>query len=203
VTLTTRPLGRPARFEPQQLAEWNPTGVIDEHARQLAAAMNSAREEGLLMARAEVEAAVAAHDGACRDLEAAAAALLAASLQLRARDQDDLTGIEDQVIRFGVELAEQLVGRELASCDDVLVASISRAMGLVPERGEIVLRVNPLDAAHARAAVDGTADLAGRTVIINDSLVERGGCITVVGALRIDAQLNPALGRVRDVVAPA
>lgn len=201
LTLHPRPLARPARFEPQQLADSSMT-VLDEHGQRLVKAMERARAEGLAMARAEVDAIVAEHAAATHELVMVTAALSAAVDQLTGRDRDDLSGIEEQTVRFGVELAEHLVGRELTSTDDQLAAAIMRAMTLTPERGAIVLRINPLDREGAGTMLDERPELAGRIEIIADATVERGGCIAVVGPLRIDAQLGPAMERVRVVLQP-
>lgn len=203
MTLRTRDLVRPARFEAQQLADTRPSRVLDEHAQQLAAAMRVAREEGLRLARVEIDAAVAAHDAASRDLAQVTQALSSAVEQLRTRDRDDLAEIERQAVVFAVELAGSLVGRELERCDDQLVASIDRSIALVPERGLVMVRVNPTDVAAARASTENRAELGGRIEIVADTSIAPGGCVAVVGPLRVDAQLGPALDRVRAVAAGA
>jgi flagellar assembly protein FliH len=184
-------MARPSRFEPQQITDVR--GAGDVHSRQL---VERARAEGLLLARAEIDAAVAEHTAAARALSRAAEALMAAVTQLMTRDREDLADIEEQAIRFGFEVAEQLVGRELHSSDDAFAAAITRAMSLAPDRGPVVLRVNPHDVAGAGQAVE----LAPHVELVADATVEVGGCIAVVGALRIDAQIGPAMARVRGVV---
>ena len=199
LTLRTRSLARPARFEPQQLVDSRPS-ALDEHARQFIAAMEAARVEGLALARVEVEAVVAEHVAMTRELALLRAALAAAVDQLATRDRDDLSGIEEQAVHFAIELAEQLVGRELTTTDEQLAAAMMRAMSLAPRRGAIVLRINPLDCNTADSMLEDGQELAGRVEIVADATVERGGCIAVVGPLQIDAQLGPALQRVRDVL---
>jgi len=196
-SLTVRPLAlaRPARFEPPQIAD--PRAVNDAHARQM---VDQARIEGLHLARAEVNAAVAQHTAAARELQRAAEVLLAAASQLMSRDREDLADIEEHAIRFGVELAEHLVGRELRSCDEVVQTAIARAMTFAPDRGTVMLRVNPLDRQGAQSGVAECPDLQGRVELVPDSSIEPGGCIAVVGPLRIDAQLGTAMQRVRAAV---
>ena len=200
-SLNTRSLARPARFEPEQLVD---SGLRprDEHAREYIEAMQRARVEGLELARAEVDAAVAEHTAVAQRLALLARALSAAVDQLNGRDRDDLSDIEDQAVQFGVELAEQLVGRELANADAALTAAVKRAMSLVPHRGSITLRINPLDRDTVDAMMEIGEELTARVDILADASVERGGCVAVVGALNIDAQLGSAMQRVRDVVQP-
>ena len=200
VTLRTRDLVRPARFEPQQLADTRPSRMLDDHAQQLAAAMQLARDEGLRRARDEIDAAVAAHDAALRHLAQATRVLAAAVDELRGRDRDDLAELERQAMVFAVELAAALVGRELQRTDDELVAAMGRSIALVPDRGEVVLRVNPADAPPARHSIDARAELGARVEVVADATVAPGGCVAVVGALRVDGQIAAALDRVRAVI---
>lgn len=200
LTLRTRDLVRPVRFEPQQLADTSRTSVLDEHAQQIAEAMEAGRQQGLLRARVEVEAAIAEHQAAQRELLMAAAALRAAAHQLEVFDRGDLAEVERQLLVLGTGIAEHLVGRELSTCDDELLAAIDRAMGLVPERGAMTVRVHPQDAAAAASALDDRADVKARVEVLADPAIGRGGCVVVVGALRIDAQIRPALDRVHQAI---
>ena len=200
LTLRTRDLVRPVRFEPQQLADTSRTSVLDEHARQIAEALEAGRQEGLRRARVEVDAAVAEHHAARRELLLAAGALLAAAQQLEEFDRGDLGDVERQLLVLGTGIAESLVGRELANCDEALLAAIERAMGLVPERGEITVRVHPQDAVAAASALDDRTDVRARLEVLADPAIARGGCVVVVGALRIDTQIQPALDRVHQAI---
>jgi flagellar assembly protein FliH len=193
-----RRLSRPARFDPPVLIDRGQRN--DEHSRQLAAATERARQEGLHAARREVDAAIAAHAQARSQLEAAARSLGAALDQVGRRDAGELEALQRQAVLFGVALCEVLVGRELSSCDDAVATAIERAMLLIPDRGTVSLRVHPATFAAAGDAVAKNADLRGRAELVADSQVEAGGCIAVVGQLRIDAQIGPALARVREVV---
>jgi flagellar assembly protein FliH len=201
---TDRPLDRsrrllkPTRFDPPTLTPIaSAHDIADQHADQLAAAMAVAREEGLRAARAEVAAAVGAHDAARRELEAAVVALQRAAALLLEHDTDSITGVQEQAVLFGVGLAEELLGRELESNDELVTAAVERAINLVPDRGDIVLRLNAADVAVVNAFTAGMPSIADRVVLVQDAAVERGGCVAVVGPLRIDTQLTPALERVR------
>lgn len=203
LTLRTRELVRPVRFEPQQLADTSRKKESeDDHAQLVAAAVAAGHEEGLRSARAEVDSIIAAHEAARRELQMATAALRAAAEHLTVLDRGDLSEIERQVMVLGTTVAEVLVGHELAACDDAVLSAIERAIGFVPERGPITVRINPQDAAMAQEALDHRTELNGRAEVIPDPGVERGGCILVVDALRIDAQIGPAIGRVHGAIRP-
>jgi len=161
----------------------------------------AAHEEGLRAARAEVDASVAAHEAARRRLESAAAALMRVTEQVARHDREAIDAVAHQAVLFGVSVAEELLGRELRSNDDTVMASVQRAIALVPDRGEVVVRLHPADLEIVRQEVEqwstGGLDIA----LVPDQAVARGGCVAAVGPLRIDAQLAPALDRVRIALA--
>jgi len=181
---------RPIRFEPPLLSTAKPTESIhEEHARALQAV------------RAEVDNAIARHEQARADLEHTARAFSAAIERLDARDAEVLDALQRRAVQFAVQLAEEIVGRELASCDDIVAASLARALQFVPDRGEIAVRIHPADVDVARTTVDAHVELSRRLELIPDPSIESGGCIVVVGALRIDGQMGAALTRVREELA--
>ena len=194
----SRRLLKPTRFDPPTLTPIaTAKDISDQHAEQLAAAMAVAREEGLRAAQSEVAAAVAAHHAATRELQLAAAAMERATASLVLHDGESIAEVQDQAVMFAVSLAEELLGRELASCDDLVIAAVERAMNLMPDRGEVTLRLHAADLQVVAGFAAGMANLADRVALAPDPAVERGGCVAVIGPLRIDAQLAPALERVR------
>lgn len=194
----SRRLLKPTRFDPPTLTPIATSkDFADQHAEQLAAAMAVAHEEGLRAARAEVDATVAAHESARRGLESAVVALRRVTAQLQQHDGESIAQVQEQAVLFGVSLAEELLGRELASCDDVVLGAVERAIMLVPDRGEITLRLNAADLAVVSERTGSLPGITDRVVLVPDVTVERGGCVAVCGPLRIDAQLSPALERVR------
>jgi flagellar biosynthesis/type III secretory pathway protein FliH len=196
--LGDRRLNKPARFDPPMLIDRGRRN--DDQSRQLAAATENARQEGLRAAQREIAAVVAAHNRTREQLEAATRSLASAVDQVAQRDAGELEALQHQAVLFGIALCEELIGRELSSCDDATAAAIERAMRLVPDRGTVYLRVHPAAIAAAGDVVAANAGLRGRAELVADSQVEAGGCIAVVGPLRIDAQIGPALERVRKAV---
>ncbi len=198
---TTRLL-RPTRFEPPSLTAITSTrDLLDQHAEELAAALRDAREEGLRAARAEVDAAISAHEAARRGLAFAAAALTRVAEQVAQHDREAIDAVQHQAVVFGVSVAEELLGRELRSCDDTVLASVQRAVALVPDRGEVVVKLHPADLAVVQAEIDQWSTGGLEISLAADQSIGRGGCVAVVGPLRIDAQLTPALDRVRAALA--
>lgn len=158
-------------------------GYADGYAAGLAAADAAARQQ------------VDAFEAACR---AALDALLQAAADLRAREATGLAHVADQTAALALEIAEVVIQREVAASTDPGRDAIARAIGLVPDDGQVVVRLHPED----RDRVGDTGDLLpGRDVVLAaDPSVGRGGCVVQVGATRIDAQLTTALQRVAEVL---
>lgn len=169
-------------------------------------ALAEAREQGRSEALAEMAAAIEQHRRATEDMEAAARALTASLDQVGRDDLDRISEVERHVLSLAVELAQAIIGREVALDDGLVVTAAERALELVPDRGPVVLRVHPADVAAVRDALSG--DRAGAAVpgghltsavqVVGDASIARAGAVAEVGPLRVDAQIGAALARIRD-----
>jgi flagellar assembly protein FliH len=149
--------------------------------------------EGLAAGRA---AAAAESAATVTRLEALGASLAEAAADLRRRQALELAGLEDALARAAVDLASAVVGRELEVSASPGADALARALALVPAGSTAVARLHPADAAVVGGAPWGD-HASGSLTMIPDPAVEPGGCILEVGESRIDAQLGPALDRVR------
>lgn len=183
------------RFEPPKLAVSTGMGRIG-HATVGVGALNEAREAGRQEALAEVEQLIEQHRRGRLDAEQAGRAMRAAADQLRMLDVETLADVQHQVIALAVALAETIIGREVRAFDDVAVESAERALALVPDRGPMVLRVNPADRATVAAHVH-TVERPDEVSIIADPSIGRGGCTAQVGALLVDATIESVIERLR------
>jgi flagellar assembly protein FliH len=118
--------------------------------------------------------------------------------QLRDRDSLALESITAQVIDVSIATVEAILGRELALALSPVRDAVARALRLAPERRPVVVRTHPDDLIQ-------TGDLEllapGRTFdIVSDPSIERGAAIVEVGQCAIDAQIGPAMQRVRDAL---
>jgi flagellar assembly protein FliH len=145
--------------------------------------------EGLAAGRAAMAAEAAA---ATARLEHAVAALDEAAADLRRRQALELTGLEDALARTAVDLAAAIIGRELQVSASPGADALARALALVPAGVTARARLHPADAA--------LLDAESTVTIVPDPVIEPGGCILEVGDSRIDAQLGPALDRVRSAL---
>lgn len=187
----------PSRFEPPRLTSTN-TGRISRNLADTAA-IAAAREAGRREAEAAMSSTVDEHRRATEQMHAVASALANALDQIEHVDLGILHDFQQQVLALAVALAEDIVGRELRTFDDVTVVGVERALSLMPDRGDVVLRVHSNDLAAVLESAVAMGHRAGDIQIVADDSVQRGGCTAACGALRVDAQLPAVFERLREV----
>jgi type III secretion protein L len=159
-----------------------------------------------LMTAAEIEAA-AIRDGAeafAREGREAAyregyeAALFEWNdLLLDAREQRDaaITGIEQDVLRLSVKIAEKIIGREIKRDSKTLADIVANALRNVRRNESVTVRVNPGDAGKLETWREGL-DPTGRArflEVVPDPRVATGGCVIESESGAVDAQLETQL----------
>jgi flagellar assembly protein FliH len=178
-----------------------PVEVLDPIA--IEAMRHDAQQEGFEqgyadgMARAQAEA-TAARAQLDQQFMSAMTALMGAANQLRSREASSLHHVADQAAGLALQIAEQVIARELAAATDPGRDAIARAMALAPEDGDIRIHLHPDDL----TALGPVEDLApGRSIaLVPDASVQSGGCLLHVGAARIDAQIPAALARIAELL---
>jgi flagellar assembly protein FliH len=139
-----------------------------------------------------------AHAEKLAALTSTSQALVAAIDQLRVRDALVLAEITDEVAQLALSVVEEVLGRELELAEHPVVDAIRRALALAPDRGTVIVRAHPDDAVML-GQID--ALMPGRAAeVVADPAIELGGCVVEVGACTIDAQIGPAIERVRSVL---
>lgn len=142
-----------------------------------------------------------AADDSRNDLAFALTALHAAIEDLHRRDAVGLAQLAEETVDLALAIATAVLGRELDTAVDPGRDALVRALAMAPDRGDAVARLHPDDLARLGTIDDATG---GRDVqLVADHRVERGGCVLDVGAARIDAQMGPAIERVRAELATA
>ena len=160
-------------------------GYLDGHEQGLKTGYETGYEAGHAQALADISA----------HLSGALAALTAAARTLAQADAVTLAELDEQATALAVAVAEAVIGHELATAADPGADALARALAFAPDRGDLVARLHPDDVA-ALGTVDGL--VPGREVaIVADAGVHPGGCIIEVGACTIDAQIEPAIERVK------
>lgn len=171
--------------------------VIQRQARDEAARMGyedgfaAGQRDALAQARTQAEDATQA-------VQQALAALDAAAARLRSEQSVTVADVEQHVVTMALSIAEAVLGREVAAAAAPARDALVRALALAPRGVAAVARLHPAD---ARTIGDVAALAADRTIsIVADPSVEAGGCVLDAGPCRIDAQVGPALDRVREAL---
>ena len=145
----------------------------------------------------EKAASAALHAAEERDtlLRAALAALTTAAEECNARQAASIADMERTIVDAVFDLAQTLLGRELSVTRTPGRDALARALSMVRDHGNVTARMNPADI----ESIGDLAELApGRVItIVPDAGVEPAGCIVEAGAMRVDAQLGPALERAK------
>ncbi len=179
-----------------------PAAAADAEAAGAAIRSEASRvgyEDGFAAGQAAgLEASRAATAASLAQLESSNHALETAAAGLAARQAGVVADVEQHVVRMAVEIAEAILGRELKTFDAPARDALARALKLAPAQADVVARVHPGDAAALNDVSEFSID---RTVtVVADDTVEPGGCVVDAGPCRIDAQVAPALARVREVL---
>lgn len=96
------------------------------------------------------------------------------------------------------ELTRALVGHELSVAANPGVDAVARALELSSPDTPVVVRLHPDDLVDASVLQPLVPDV--EISVVGDPTVERGGCVMSAGPTRIDAQIQPALDRVRQIL---
>jgi flagellar assembly protein FliH len=159
------------------------------------AAEEAAQREAAAAAVEQAEAAKRSETAMLSALQALAAAADA----LEGRAVVPAAELSAAVVEGAFELAQTLLGRELTLATEPGLDAIRRALVLLPENRPVTARLHPDDASVTRAAL-AAAELGREILVVADPGVEPGGAVVDCDATRVDAQLGPALERVREVL---
>ena len=116
-------------------------------------------------------------------------------LDARERRDDALPGIEQDVLRLSVKIAEKIIGREIKRDRGTLADIVANALRNVRRNELVTLRVNPADTATVESFRE-RLDPAGRARFLEieaDPRVATGGCVIESESGAIDAQLETQL----------
>lgn len=180
----------------------DPSELLAEAQRQAEAVMEKARHEAV--AEAEHIKANAAREGydegyrsaleAAREeaqkIRASARAVLARAEEARRRQ---LAGLKGIILDLALEIAEKIIARELELNPDAAVSIAEEAVQIVSNRKYVVLWVHPEEAEiyeKYRERLVRHLPPHSELQIMEDSTVERGGCVAENEFGKVDAQLS-------------
>ena len=179
----------------REWGEWGELPAFATRAETLASAVEEGRRAGYDDGyRAGVEAgraeAARLHNEFAVDAAAVLLALRDAAASVRAAHVQTAAEVESLIVSAALDLAEAIVGREVAVSASPGADALARVMRVAGEERPMVVRLHPDDVAMMPSPPAGV-------VIMADPHVERGGAIAEAGDWRVDAQLVPALDRAR------
>jgi flagellar assembly protein FliH len=166
--------------------------AVDPFASARAAGFQEGFAAGLADAAAGDEAAVSARTARLSE------ALIAAAATAHALRADAVARAETEAVELAFELAEALLGREVSLCPTLTLEAVTRAVTLVPQGEDLVVRLHPGDVIAPEELQALVADASVK--VVHDPEVELGGCVVEAGPCRIDAQVGPAMERARALI---
>jgi len=157
-----------------------------EHERLRAKAYESGKEEGFASARALCEPALQA--------------LSAAAAELSVQRHDYLEAQRELLVQLAVEIAERIIGRELAQHPDWIVDRIAATLALVDSKAPVIVELHPDD--HAVATGNDVQDALSEDVqLVANANLEAGDFRVASGRTTIDARLASLLQGAREALA--
>ncbi|TRW45625.1 FliH/SctL family protein [Georgenia yuyongxinii] len=134
------------------------------------------------------------------DAETALTVLAQTAAAARARTAPVIGDALETVVRAAVELAEALLGAELADDDTSARTALTRALTEAGEDDVVRVRLNPEDHAHLRTMLEaqpGTLDIPAGIELVPDPSLARGDAVSELTEGFLDARLGSALARAR------
>jgi flagellar assembly protein FliH len=195
-TTAPRPLRRLSHSPAVPTTYRSRTLEIEAMEADAAAAVRRGYDDGY----AEGLAAAAADAAGIREEEVrrATAALSALSRAVAAAEEAERTvraEVQAAAPRLAFALVEALLGRELALATNPGREAVARVLALDEGMQPATVRMNPTD-----IAAFGEDDLGRVVSVVADPAVEPGGAVVEIGRATLDAQLGPAVERVREIL---
>jgi flagellar assembly protein FliH len=117
-----------------------------------------------------------------------------------------INDLEHILLRFCVELTKKIVSCELTTNKEIITATIKRALAMIADRENIVIRVSPGDMETASGDKDFLSSVTERLEnvrIEEDARIGKGGCIIESNSGLVDARLGVQIEEVDELVEKA
>jgi len=117
-----------------------------------------------------------------------------------------INDLEHILLRFCVELVKKIISCELETNREIITATIKRALSIISERENILIRVSPGDIEAASGNKDFLSSVTERLENIRievDARIGKGGCIIESNSGLADARLGVQLEEVEALVEKA
>jgi flagellar assembly protein FliH len=146
----------------------------------------------------EAAAAATAQQQAVRR---AAAGLNAAAMALEQQVTATAADLEDLILNTAFDIAEAVLGRELALAENPGRDALARALALTPLNRPVTVRLSPADHTALTSAGGLPPEVEGRQLtMVADPQLRSGDAVADCDATAIDARIETALDRIRQVL---
>lgn len=180
------------------------SGYADGYAAGWSAATRAASRQAADERQRAAEEEVVRIKRRAASCHAAVTLLMTAAEAARTRTAPVVEDARETLAGAAVELAERLLGMELADGQVSARAALARALAVREGEDVVAIRMHPDDVAVLRA---GLAEGAGASVaipngveLVADPHLARGDAVSELGEGYLDARLSAALARVRRVL---
>jgi len=108
--------------------------------------------------------------------------------------------VAEELLGLAIEIATQVTRGIISARSDALLPVVREAIASLPmQQNNVVLRLNPSDAASIRALLGEEFAQTG-TQIVEDSEISIGGCRLLAGASEVDASIETRWKRVLESI---
>jgi flagellar assembly protein FliH len=107
---------------------------------------------------------------------------------------------EAELLRLSVEIARQIIRREVATDPSVVTRAVRAAFEYLGDQSQVRISVNPEDMKEVQRLLPDLAQLHRLEgfELVEDSAVERGGCILETGFGRINGTIEDQLAMLKE-----
>jgi flagellar assembly protein FliH len=108
-----------------------------------------------------------------------------------------------EIINLALYIADKVIGYQSEVNDSIIVKIVNDAIDNAVLKGQLVIRVNPLDYAILDCKRDELYKTAGENTIVNiikDNDIRRGGCILETESSYVDAQIDTQLEKIKEAL---
>lgn len=187
-------------LDPHQHSEASPVSPLDLAMAEAKDIVDTAQAEADALRRTAIDQgyhegldmAAQRYCGAIDQMENLTAAV-------REERETFFAGIESQVVKLSVQIAEKILRHELETNPEAVLEIIKLALLQLTDRDSITLRVSPYDAELIKQHRDAIRDAAGgirQIEIVEDRRVDRGGCVAESSSGSLDARVSSQLSEV-------
>lgn len=151
--------------------------------------LRDGHDEGLRQGREE---------GRAEAMAAAQHALTGLDAQLDSLQRghaEDLEAVASSAVSLALEIAEMVLDHHVAAAKDPGAEALARALEVLRPTGKVVARLHSEDLELLGGPPPGV-----HLELVADDTVGRGGCVLETASSRVDATLDSAMARVREIL---